>query len=59
MIVQTDTIMKDIDEMEKKIEQSNASGITNLCSGHCLIKVGKSEWFNLDEKVSWSTSCNV
>ena len=54
-IVQTDTTMKDIDEMRKKIEQFNASGITNLCSGHCLIKVGTPEWFNSDAKVSFYT----
>ena len=31
VIVQTDTTMKDIDEMRKKIEQFNANGITNFC----------------------------
>ena len=55
VIVQTDTTMKDIDEMKKKIEQFNASGITNLCSGHCLLKVGTKEWFNSDAKVSFYT----
>ena len=47
--------MKEIDEMKKKIEQFNASGIANLCSGYCLIKVGTPEWFNSDAKVSFYT----
>ena len=49
--MQTETTIKDMNEMEMKLEEFKASGM-NLSSEHCLVKVGTPEWCNSDDRVS-------